>query len=42
VSKVVGVKAELTYPLYTLSNRTLVFVGENRHREADGDGPNGL
>jgi carbon monoxide dehydrogenase subunit G len=29
VSKIVGVKAELTYTLNTLSNRTLVFVGEN-------------
>lgn len=29
VSKIVGVKAELTYRLDTLSNRTLVFVGTN-------------
>jgi carbon monoxide dehydrogenase subunit G len=29
VSKIVGVKAELTYTLNTLSNRTLVFVGKN-------------
>jgi carbon monoxide dehydrogenase subunit G len=29
VSKIVGVKAELTYTLNTLSNRKLVFVGEN-------------
>jgi carbon monoxide dehydrogenase subunit G len=29
VSKIVGVKAELTYTLNTLNNRTLVFVGEN-------------
>ncbi len=29
VSKIVGVTAELTYKLDTLSNRTLVFVGTN-------------
>jgi carbon monoxide dehydrogenase subunit G len=29
VSKIVGVTAELTYTLDTLSNRTLVFVGRN-------------
>ncbi len=29
VSKIVGVTAELTYTLNTLSNRTLVFVGRN-------------
>jgi len=29
VSKIVGVKAELTYTLDTLTNRTLVFVGTN-------------
>ena len=29
VSKIVGVKAELTYTLKSLTNRTLVFVGEN-------------
>lgn len=29
VSKIVGVTAELTYTLNTLSNRTLVFVGKN-------------
>lgn len=29
VSKIVGVKAELTYKLNELSNRTLVFVGTN-------------
>jgi carbon monoxide dehydrogenase subunit G len=30
VSKIVGVEAELTYTLKTLSNRVLVFVGENK------------
>ncbi len=30
VSKIVGVTAELTYTLETLTNRTLVFVGENK------------
>ena len=30
VSKIVGVTAELTYTLKTLTNRTLVFVGENK------------
>jgi carbon monoxide dehydrogenase subunit G len=29
VSKIVGVKAELTYTLNELTNRMLVFVGEN-------------
>ena len=29
MSKIVGVNAELTYTLNTLSNRTLVFVGTN-------------
>ena len=29
VSKIVGVTAELTYTLESLSNRTLVFVGRN-------------
>lgn len=29
VSKIVGVRAELTYTLKSLSHRTLVFVGEN-------------
>src|SRR5271156_5136486 len=29
VSKIVGVKTELTYTLNELNNRTLIFVGEN-------------
>lgn len=29
VSKIVGVKAELTYTLQKLTNRSIVFVGEN-------------